>query len=321
MNGYIKTVSAALLTALCLSLFSCGASPAEVTEAPAEETQTVTEAATEKQTEEPTEAPAETPAETPTEAPTEAVTEISEFERLITSGAELEYNAKRKFFMNAETKNGTNYRQAQGGCTDGEYMYFVMNDTKSENSMTLIYKFRINAKKPEQVSEPLQLDHANDMTYNPKTGQLIVVHNAPNKKKISFVDPQTLTVTGTGEVPNKIFSMQYNESRDQYVVGLAGGQNFALLDSEFQTVAKYEVESTGYTTQGVDADDDYIYFIQYNENVVVIYDWEGQRIAVIPVKLTGCEPESIFHADGKFYIGVAAGGLACYEIVLQEKKD
>lgn len=315
-----KIISALLLLSAAVSLCSCGAGQPVQTAALTEKAET--EARIEiTETEAPTEEPTEEPTEAPTEEPTEAVTEISGFERLIASGAELEYTAKRKFFMNAQTVNGTNYRQAQGGCTDGRYMYFVMNDTKSENSMTLIYKFAIGAKKPEQVSEPLQLDHANDMTYNPKTGQLIVVHNAPNKKKISFVDPETLTVTGTGEVPNKIFSMQYNESRDRYVVGLAGGQNFAILDSEFKTVRKFEVETTGYTTQGVDADDGYIYFVQYNENVVVIYDWEGQRVAVIPVKLTGCEPECIFHADGKFYIGAAAGGLACYEITLGEKKN
>ena len=251
---------------------------------------------------------------------TEAVTEINENVRLLTSGAELEYTAKRKFIINPETVDGTYFKQAQGGCTDGKYMYLVLNDTKSEGSMTLIYKVEIGSKKPMMKSEPLQIDHANDMTYNPKTGQLIVVHNAPNKKKISFVDPETLTVTGTGEVPNKIFSMQYNESRDRYVVGLSGGQNFAILDSDFKTVKKFEVESTGYTTQGVDADDDFIYFVQYNENVVVIYTWDGERVAVVPLKITGCEPENIFHANGTFYVGCAAGGHALYEITLKEKK-
>ena len=314
----VKTAAAILLLCVIVSLCSCAQKPAEQT-AGAAETDAPSATVTQPATEPLTEAPTDVPTEEPTEEPTEAVTEQSELQKLLTSGAELEYTVKRKFFMSAETKDGVNYSQAQGGCTDGEYMYFVMNDTKSENSMTLIYRFAPGAKKPDKVSEPLQLDHANDMTYNPKTGRLIVVHNAPNKKKISFVDPETLTVTGTGEVPNKIFSMQYCESRDQYVVGLAGGQNFAILDADFKTVKKTEVESTGYTTQGVDADGDYIYFIQYNENVVVIYDWDGQRVAVIPVKLTGCEPESIFHIGQTFYVGAAAGGLACYEITLREK--
>ena len=96
-------------------------------------------------------------------------------------------------------------------------------------------------------------------------------------------------------------------------------QTVSELDSEFKTVRKTEIETTGYTTQGVDADGDYIYFIQYNENVVVVYDRDGRRVAVIPVSLTGCKPESIFRIGDTFYVGAAAGGLACCEIALREK--
>jgi len=245
--------------------------------------------------------------------------EESEITKLLASGAELEYGAIKLISLNAERIGGTLYKQMQGGCTDGKYMYFAMNDTLSTDSLTVIYRFPIGQSSPDLISEPLRLDHANDMTYHEGIGRIIVVHNAPNRTMISFLNPETLTVVGTATLPLEIFSMQYNARRKLYVVGISGGQDFAFLDENFHMLRKFEVESTGYTTQGVDADDEYIYFVQYNLNVVVIYDWEGKRQAIIPLAISMNEPENIFHADGLFYVGCAKNGLNCFGIYLRKK--
>lgn len=245
----------------------------------------------------------------PTETEPSEPVEPSE---LFKEGYELSFKSKKLLKISAKTIDGVSFKQLQGGCTDGKYAYFALNDTKSEDSHSLIYKVDVETLEVVMTSEPLQLDHSNDMTYNEKTGQIIVVHNAPNRKKLSFLDPETLSVLGSREIELKIFSMQYNASRDCYVVGCSGGQNFAVLDSEFNQIAYYEVETTGYTTQGVDADDKYIYFIQYAENVVVVYDWNGERVSLIKLPVKSGEPECIFHIGGMFYFGYSNSGIVMY---------
>lgn len=254
-----------------------------------------------------------------TEAETEPPVDTGSVAYLLGSGAELTYKAKIKLTMAPETVNGVQYRQLQGGCTDGEYMYFAMNDTKSEGSRSIIYKFKAGERKPCAKSEPLPTDHSNDMTYDGKNGRLVVCHNAPNKKMLSFVDPQTLTVTGTHELPFKAYCIQYVPEKDRYVVGVAGTMDAAILDSDFNELQRLTGEKTGYTKQGCDADENFIYFIQYNKNCVVIYDWDYERKAIIDVPVSGCEPENMFHIGSDFYIGCAAGNLTVYQIILKEK--
>lgn len=80
----------------------------------------------------------------------------------------------------------------------------------------------------EAVSEPLPLNHANDLTYNSKRGVFVAVHNNPYRKWVSLIDPETLTVIETVIMDVKIYSISYNETREQYVVGLSGGADLPL---------------------------------------------------------------------------------------------
>lgn len=198
-----------------------------------------------------------------------------------------------------------NYKIMQGGCTDGKYCYFAMeNNTFPEGSHhSYIYKYEVATWKPAGRSEALPLDHSNDICYNPDTNELVVVHNAPNRTKISIVDPETLTVKEVKTIKYEIFAISYSPVRKQYVIGLSHGQNFAVLDADFERVRLCTVKSTGYTTQGVECDESFIYFVQYNQNVIMIYDWDGKLITRVDMTLAGVEPENISLKDMKFYIG------------------
>lgn len=204
-----------------------------------------------------------------------------------------------------DIKNVDNYKIMQGGCTDGKYLYMAMENQTfaSDNHHSYIYKYDLETMKQVARSEALQLDHSNDICYNPDTGMLVVVHNAPRRTKISFVDPETLSVTGTKNLSYEIFSIAYNGTRQQYVIGLSHGQNFMILDKDFNRVKMCTVQSTGYTTQGMECDDDFIYFIQYNKNVIVVYDWSGKRVNIIDVSLNSGEPENICLVNDVFYVG------------------
>lgn len=228
------------------------------------------------------------------------------FRALIAESSTLSSSSELKFTVAAMDKIKT----SQGGCTDGTYNYQVLlqkDSTNGEkNNIVRIVKTDMKTGKKVAVSEDLSLNHANDLTYNPKRNELIVVHNAPYRKRISFVDPDTLTVTGTKDLSMNIYCISYNEKRDQYVVGLSGGQSFTILNSDFERVVSGSYSPTsrteGYVTQGMETDDSYIYFVLYKSNVITVYDWSGKFVSLIELDVGNIEPENIFIYNDEIYV-------------------
>jgi len=223
----------------------------------------------------------------------------------------------------AEIARDGNYKVMQGAATDGSYLYYCIENQALAAHESYIYKVDIATGKIVKRSASLQLDHSNDMTYNPKLNQLVVVHNAPNRKLVSFVDIETLEKVNTINIGREIFCMAYNETRDQYVVGLSGGQTFCVLDSNFEYIREYSpVASTGYTTQGMTCDDNFLYFAQSGANVVVVYDWDGYQVAIIPIEFTNIETENICIVGNDIYIGFyrSGNGGIVYRTKLTVKK-
>lgn len=211
------------------------------------------------------------------------------------------------FTINAPT---VDINGAQGGCIVGDYGYqaFYRRDGGSDqaNNHCMILKYDLKTGEVVKQSEILQLNHINDITYNPKINCLIVVHNAPFANLLSYVDPDTLERIDTFPIDEFIYSIAYNASKDQYVVGLSGGQTFKILDKDFKAVTDAMSPSdlsSGFTTQGVSCDDDYIYFVLYNPNTIMVYSWSGEFVSKIDIDLDieDWEVENLTVADGQIY--------------------
>ncbi len=225
------------------------------------------------------------------------VQSVIKFDMTQLINSEDSYTTQQKKVFEVPARDG--FRIMQGGCSDGKYLYMAMTN----DNHAYIFKYDLNDYSEVACSKSLPLDHCNDICYNPDTGKLVVAHNAPNRTKISIVDPETLTVDESKTLPCQIFSIAYCSARQQYAVGLSGGQNFALLTSDFKMIKKYAVTSTGYTTQGMDCDEDFVYFVQYHQNVIMIYDWSGKLVKRVDMTLPGIEPENICLVGDIFYIG------------------
>lgn len=197
-----------------------------------------------------------------------------------------------------------NHKVLQGACTDGTYAYVVLENQTISPSVDIIRKYNISTWESVKDSQPLAIDHGNDLCYNSKTGMLVAVHNAPNKTRISFINPDTLEVTETKTISYAIYSITYNATLDRYVLGISDGFNFVIVDSEFNYVGKRFIigHVTGYTKQGVDSDDKYIYFVQSGLNCIVVYDWDGNYIKTIFLTGIEDETEAIFHIGPSFYV-------------------
>ena len=206
------------------------------------------------------------------------------------------------------------YATAQGSCTDGKYAYFAIN-----NGNTTLLKYDVNTWELKSKRSDVNLDHANDMTYNPNENVILVANNTPNFNIISIVDPDTLKVIGHQKIKYKIYSISYSPKYDRYVVGISGTYNFAILDSNFKKIEVFKGYKSGYTRQGSDCDDNYLYFVQSGGggNLLVIYDWSGRLVDTVGID-KALEIENIFHVKNSIFITFHHYGNFVYRIGISD---
>ena len=245
----------------------------------------------------------------------------------------------------------------QGGYTDGHYFwqaYITEKAYKTDaagnivedipNNKCKIVKTDLTGVEAPKYSQEFFGGHVNDITYNEKTEQLIVCTMNKDKELI-FLDPDTLEETGSRNLTIYINSIDYNETKNQYVVGYvtetntdetlgtigASFRRFGIMNPDFTFKEEKFVpksDTWGYVGQGAACDDEYIYMI-LSENksvslnpIIAVYDWEGNFVnrinLTIPVAadgiggiqeadFSGVEAENISVVDNTIYIGVAVG--------------
>lgn len=212
------------------------------------------------------------------------------------------------------------YTVMQGGCTDGEYMYLILEN----NTLDLDMLFKVDMSTWEIVaqSEGLPLDHANGMGYNSKLDTLIVSHNTGAVNDISFVDPDTLEITGRKTLEFGIYGITYNEEKDWYVVGISGSSAFAILDSDFVELGYYEGHNIGLANQSINTDGKYIYMgnsgvgIMPGVEVIKVYDWTGEYKGIFRLDSVS-EQEAMISCNGINYVTFYSGnGGRVYKVNL-----
>jgi len=207
----------------------------------------------------------------------------------------------------------------QGGCSDGSKYYYVILmhydlASKQENNYSVIAKFDINTGEVVKLSERVSLHHANDMTYNPKDNTVIVCHNRPRAKWLSIFDADTLEFIRKVEIAVDAYSIDYNEKRNCYLLGISGSYNFVFLDENFELlndkVYSWDESTTRYVKQGACVDDEMLYFILWDgrhthlddfQNGISVYNWDGEFLGVIEFNIGIREPENLSIIDGKIY--------------------
>ncbi len=242
------------------------------------------------------------------------------YHQAIMSSSSLNAGTER---LSYDIKDSTAWGVPQGGCSDGTYFYqMVLTKQMSDENKNECEIVKVDLKTGNVIkrSGVLSLNHANDVTYNSKLNCLVVCHNAPNRDTLSYVDMNTLTITKTFQIDYEIYCIDYNAAKDQYVVGLSGGQTFRMLDSDFKAVGKVYMptdDTAQYTTQGVGSDDEFIYFALHNSKdnfVITVYDWNGNHVSTVTVTVQDRstttesirhEIESISVVNGTMYLHCA----------------
>ena len=239
--------------------------------------------------------------------------------------------AYRNFEIKTESGvSETGYGLVQGGGTDGTYSYSAITKKGSETYVKIV-KTRLSDMKVVKTSGDLKLNHANDVTYDPVNGRLVVTHNAVNRKRVSFVNPSTLTVTGYKDIKvpatlkgatkeqlsdiggfASVTYMREGKYAGNYIAVISNYHNFLVLDSSFTPVEyisvsnKYDSDQVYY--QGVDAVGDRLYIAVYprnysEKNMFSVYDMDGEYLGTVNL-IKGFEIENVFHSGSTCYVTI-----------------
>ena len=203
----------------------------------------------------------------------------------------------------------------QGGCTDGTYAYLLLEKKNTSFlpsgegiSQCMLFKVDMTTWEIVGQSQPLAVDHGNGLTYNPNTNQLIVAHCKNLTSHVSFIDPNTLAVTGSKDIGRNIYAITYSHTRNLYVAGIKGSANYIVLDENFSQVGQdYEGIENGLSYQSLYCDDDYIYITYTGDyQAIMCYDWDGYFCGVLKVD-SMVENEAMFQSGDDYYMTFYTG--------------
>ena len=193
-------------------------------------------------------------------------------------------------------------------------MSFIKDDNPSSGVRIVKYDSQF---RQVAMSDPLSLDHSNNLTYNTRTNQILVSHcqvnGADHWNYYSFVDPNTLKITKTGSLANPFFSMAYSPEKNMYGSARWAGETVDVWDGNLNHVRSFSVTKPDTLSQGVFCDANYIWFVRSQTPAcptpeLRLYNWDtGACEFVIPVSGLGGEPESLHIIDGVLYILLDGG--------------
>lgn len=213
----------------------------------------------------------------------------------------------------------------QGACSDGTYGYFllanpngIINGTTEEHC--IMYKVDMSTWEVVKKSDALRVQHGNSVTYNPKTGKLVVSHCKPNANQLSIVNPETLVVERVITLGTGISAITYSPTKDLYVGRT--GDDMIVFDANFKQIDHFMGVNDLLGVQNIVCDDNYIYMISSGvvsmpgTEGVTVYDWNGGFRGVYRVGSMQ-ETESLLIHNGKFYVTFYTGsGGTLYELEL-----
>lgn len=241
----------------------------------------------------------------------------------------IEYTARGEEVFKFRPGN-KEYYIVQGGCFDGEN-YYISHIKKYGDGYedAIILVLDENGRRVRE-SGPLELDHANSITYIEKTDMLLVSHcHSPDDHyyRYSLVDRETLTVRETADLAYPFFAMAYSPEKDMFASGEWSGEILDLWDGDLRHIKNIGVKPPGSLSQSLFCDGEGIYFVRSSQNgypsEIRVYDWKCRLVRTVELRFDGnYEPESITIIDGDVYIIGTDWDIRCgvvYRLVFEEK--
>lgn len=208
------------------------------------------------------------------------------------------------------SSSDSEYHTIQGGCiVNGQFVVAIVKKDEEGYEKTRLVVMEMDGTVVRE-SEPMNLDHCNNLTYNKKIDKILASHcQSPDKhyNRYSLVDPKTFEITETKDLEYPFFSMAYCEKLDKYASGEWSGQTLDIWDGQLNNIMNEDVTTPNSLSQGVFCDEFGIYFVRSSQNgyeaEIRHYDWNTRLARTIPLKLQdSIEPESINIVGDDIYV-------------------
>ena len=202
----------------------------------------------------------------------------------------------------------------QGGGTDGEFAYIAGDGS---GDLCRIFKYSLPEWELVEISEPVVLKHANDISYIEETDLLTVAHCVDGDEGFSYVDPNTFEVVGVSAFPVSCWGLEYDDVRERFVVE-ANWINY-IFDKDFNLVDELHYGDSDGTPQSLYIEGDYIFDVRWDmnslrysgipfkdcdfQNYIMIHDYENVYVEKAHIPAVTGEPEYIFRHGNMYYIG------------------
>ncbi len=164
-----------------------------------------------------------------------------------------------------------------------------------------------------------ELGHANGMTYNPKTNELVVVgiRNSANKYELAArIDLENFELVGTDKMACYGSGIAYDATHDEYIVrlnktiytlnGIPGmKQNEVLVATEFETQDIAYHNGYVYLANWIESGSDLAamrYGLVSNQNVIYKVDEQGNIVDIFLLKTPRQELEGIDFVGDEAYV-------------------
>ncbi len=219
---------------------------------------------------------------------------------------ELRTKAKQKSFK---------YDTIQGACAFNGIAYMTLYNRNVEKIK--IVKVRLRDMKVLKVSKALKgTCHANTITYDTKRNRLVMPKGKSDKKRIVFVNPKTLKVTGQKKLNIKrsklgvkykgISGLAYNRAKKQYFLKVMGNSSKVVrLSRSFGSQKKIPITKniSALMSQGLYTDGGYLYDLQsfdggLHYNLITIRTLSGKMVG--RVKIPQGKGKNIFELECLF---------------------
>lgn len=186
----------------------------------------------------------------------------------------------------------------QGGCCSDKYIYQLM----CGKVFSAIRVIDPKSWKTVKVADRLRVAHGNDMCWNSRTNEIIVVHNFPELRTVSVFDADTLKLKYKKKLDIGAYAIDYDPKRNVYYVCETGGRRFARMSADFEIEEMFSLDVRGHVRQGMAFHNGRLYMVLYRENVIKVFDTEGNYIETFPLPVSKGEPENLVIFDNTFYI-------------------
>ena len=218
------------------------------------------------------------------------------------------------------------YDTLQGATAGKGYGYFTLYNR--DNNYAKIVKVKLSEMSVIKVSAPLNIKHANEITYNGRNNTIVVANSDPVPKRLSVIDANTLTLRyhKTITMPRKVKGMSkkqrkkfkgvgaiaYNEKQNCYICRMRKTNDLLFLNASFKPIKRVKQKSkiSGLLYQGIDTYKDCIMVClsfkgKKKYNVVTVYNMKGKKKArfTMGAGVPQLELETVFHDGNQFYAG------------------